>query len=96
MHYLFGFIVLAINGLIYYFAFYSPQQQNDWENLPTLPEYLSQHPECKTEDSENARCFSCGSDKVMFQPLTCLEDPRYKHFCVSCGKRLFRSKAILS
>ena len=87
---------LAIIALIYYFAFYSPAQQKDWENLPTLSEYLEKHPDCKTDDNENARCYSCGSDKVIFQPLTCLDDPRYKHFCLSCGKRLFRSKSIMS
>jgi hypothetical protein len=87
---------LAISALIYYFAIYSPTQQKDWEKLPTLVEYLEKHPECKTDDDENAKCYSCGSDKVIFQPLTCLEDPRYKHFCFSCGKVLFKSKAIMS
>lgn len=30
----------------------------------TLPEYFARHPECATNDSENARCCACG--KVLF------------------------------
>ncbi|MGL6618713.1 hypothetical protein ACSZN6_15030 [Aeromonas hydrophila] len=42
--------------------------QPDWDKLPTLPEYLARHPECATDDSENASCCACGSHKVLFQP----------------------------
>lgn len=31
----------------------------------TLPEYLARHPECATDDSENASCCACG--KVLFR-----------------------------
>lgn len=69
--------------------------QPDWEALPTLPEYLALHPECVTDDDENARCHGCGSDKVLFNPLTGRGDYRLRHTCLSCGKVLFRSRAIL-
>ena len=69
--------------------------QPDWESLPTLPEYLALHPECATTDAENARCHGCGSDKVLFTPLTGRGDYRLRHTCLACGKVLFRSRAIL-
>jgi len=69
--------------------------QPDWDKLPTLPEYLSLHPECTTEDDENASCYTCGSHKVLFSPLTGSGDYRLRHTCLACGKVLFRSRAIL-
>lgn len=69
--------------------------QPGWEALPTLPEYLALHPECAIEDAENARCHGCGSDKVLFLPLTGAGDYRLRHTCLACGKVLFRSRAIL-
>ncbi len=89
-------LVLIGTGALYYFTLYSKPQDDDWHKLPSLAEYLGKHPECKTEDPENAKCYSCGSDKVIFQPLTSHEDPRYKHICLSCKKILFKSKAIMS
>ncbi|MGL1053728.1 hypothetical protein ACSTD8_21520 [Vibrio vulnificus] len=89
-------LTLIAAAAFYYFVLYSKPQDDDWQKLPTLSEYLSTHPECRTDDPENAKCFSCGSDKVIFQPLTTHEDPRYKHICLSCKKTLFKSKAIMS
>ncbi|MCE0557697.1 hypothetical protein [Motilimonas sp. E26] len=89
----FGSPIIAM--AIYYFAFYNKPNDDYWRKLPTLPEYLALHPECITDDDENARCCHCHSDKVIFQPLTCHSDPRYKHFCLSCKRELFRSKSIL-
>ena len=69
--------------------------QPDWEALPTLPEYLARHPDCVTGDAENASCHACGSDKVVFHPLTGVGDYRLRHTCLACGKILFRSRTIL-
>jgi hypothetical protein len=85
----------VITIAIYYFAFYNKPTDDHWRKLPTLPEYLAKHPDCVTEDDENARCCHCQSDKVIFQPISCHLDPRYKHFCLSCKRELFRSDAIL-
>ncbi len=90
------FLIICGAGAFYYFVNYSKPQDDDWHKLPMLSEYLEKHPECKTNDPENAKCFHCGSDKVIFQPLTAHSDPRYKHVCLSCKKVLFRSKAIVS
>ena len=95
MQFLIGLGLLVAAGAFYYYVLYSPAQQGDWEKLPSLSEYLTSHPECKTSDEENAKCFSCGSGKVIFQPLTTHEDPRYKHICLSCSRTLFRSKSII-
>ncbi|PSW23404.1 hypothetical protein C9I94_14850 [Photobacterium swingsii] len=96
MDFIWLFLIGCGFSVFYYFVIYSKPQDSDWHRLPTLSEYLGKHPECKTNDSENAKCFSCGSDKVIFQPLTIHSDPRYKHVCLSCKKVLFRSKAIVS
>lgn len=96
MQFLIGLGVFIAAAAFYYYAYYSPVQQDYWEKLLTLPEYLERHPECKTSDDENASCYACHSEKVLFQPLTCLSDPRYKHICLSCGRILFRSKSIMS
>ncbi|PSU34918.1 hypothetical protein [Photobacterium lutimaris] len=96
MDFLLSTLVLIGAGAFYYFVLYSKPQDDDWHKLPSLSEYLAKHPECKTEDPESAKCYSCGSDKVIFQPLTSHEDPRYKHICLSCKKILFKSKAIMS
>ncbi|WP_022940551.1 hypothetical protein [Psychromonas hadalis] len=90
------YLIIAIGvTLQYYFVFYSPRQDEDWRKLPLLAEYLIQHPECKTDDDENARCYHCESNKVLFQPLTTHADPRYKHICLNCKTILFRSKSII-
>lgn len=96
MGFLLSTLALIGSGVFYYFILYSKPQDDDWHKLPSLSEYLDKHPECKTEDPESAKCYSCGSDKVIFQPLTTHEDPRYKHICLSCKKTLFKSKAIMS
>ncbi len=94
------FILLTLGligaGAYYYFVSYSKPQDDGLHKLPSLSEYLAQHPDCQTEDKESAKCYSCGSDKVIFQPLTGHGDPRYKHICLSCKKTLFKSKAIMS
>ncbi|RZP53812.1 hypothetical protein D8T45_24150 [Vibrio vulnificus] len=89
-------LILIGVGAYYYFVVYSKPQDDDWHKLPSLLEYLSKHPECKTDDPESAKCYNCGSDKVIFQPLTTHADPRYKHICLSCKKTLFKSKSIMS
>ncbi|CAH0533229.1 hypothetical protein VST7929_01093 [Vibrio stylophorae] len=88
-------LVIVGSAIFHYFVFYSKPQNDYWDKLPTLEDYLAQHPECKTEDPESAKCFSCGSNKVIFQPLSAHADPRYKHICLSCKKTLFKSKSII-
>lgn len=93
--YFIGLLIAIGFAAQYYFAFFSPHQDADWRKLPLLSEYLLKHPECKTDDDENASCYNCKSDKVIFQPLTSHEDPRYKHICMNCKRILFRSKSII-
>ena len=96
MQFLIGLGVVVAVGIFYYYVLYSPVQQDYWEKLPTLGQYLEKHPECKTDDDENAKCYACGSENVLFQPISSHIDPRYKHICLSCKRTLFRSKSIMS
>jgi len=68
--------LLVAAAASYYFVFYNKLLDDEWRKLPDLATYLNAHPECKTSDDENAKCSHCGSDKVIFQPLTMQSDPR--------------------
>ena len=93
---IFEFLFFILLGWIfYYFVFYNKPLDDEWQLLPDLHEYLSKYPNCKTEDTENASCCHCGSKTVVFQPLTSMIDPRYKHRCLSCKRLLFKSKSII-
>lgn len=89
-------LLMGAGAVFYYFVLYSKPQDDEWQKLPSLTEYLTEHPECKVDDPETAKCCKCGSNKVIFQPLTTHSDPRYKHVCLSCKKVLFKSKAVMS
>ncbi len=95
MSLLWSLIIIPLVAIFYYFVIYSKPKNDDWESLPTLEQYLKKYPHCKTADDENTMCSSCSSDKVIFQPLTAMSDPRYRHVCLSCNKVLFRSNSIM-
>jgi len=88
--------VSSCAALAAYLVFYFKLKGRHLRKLPSLAEYLERHPECRTDDNEKALCYSCKSDKVVFQPLTRVNDPRYKHRCMSCKKILFGSENIFS
>lgn len=89
-------ILLTAGGFFCYLIIYIKPRKDDWQELPTLTEYLSEHPECETDDPDNAKCFCCDSYKVIFRPLRRHPEDRYKHVCLSCSTALFRSNSIMS
>lgn len=89
-------ILLIAVALLCYFIINSKPHKDDWQKLPTLTEYLSEHPECETDDPDNAKCFCCDSYKVIFRPLRRDPEDHYKHICLSCSTALFRSGSIMS
>ena len=85
------FIGLAIVVGLLLLHYVYPRKGGEWLKLPFLAEYLLQHPECKTADTQSARCHNCQSKKVVYQQLTNNKNPRYKHICLNCKQPLFRS-----
>ncbi len=64
---LFG--LLAMGAPLYAVRFWDRRHAHpDWQRLPTRAEYLNAHPECPTGDELSARCYACGSDKVLGPP----------------------------
>ena len=64
---LFG--LLAMGATLYAVRFRDRRHAHpDWQRLPTRAEYLNAHPECATGDELSARCYACGSDKVLGPP----------------------------
>ncbi|MGY3885448.1 hypothetical protein [Aeromonas aquatica] len=73
--------LFAMGGTLYALRFWDKRHANpDWLRLPT------------SEDELNARCCTCGSDKVVGHPQTGWPDHRYRHTCLACGKVLFRTE----
>lgn len=88
---LFGLLALAAS--LYARRFWDQHHaQPDWQRLPTRAKYLSTHPECTTDDELGARCYACGSDKVLGHPQTGWFDHRFRHTCLACGKVLYRTE----
>lgn len=88
---LFG--LLAMGATLYAVRFWDRRNAHpDWQRLPTRAEYLNAHPECATGDELSARCYACGSDKVLGHPQTGWGDHRFRHTCLACGKLLFHTE----
>lgn len=86
--------LVALTSLYYFSSFRKPSIDY-WLDLPYLGEYLVKHPDCETNDPDNAKCCHCHSDTVVFQPLVSDEDRRYQHFCGTCENTLFRSRPLV-
>ena len=88
---LFG--LLAMGAPLYAVRFWDRRHAHpDWQRLPTRAEYLNAHPECPTGDELSARCYACGSDKVLGPPPSGWGDNRFRHTCLACGKALYRTE----
>ncbi|MCE9958256.1 hypothetical protein [Aeromonas rivipollensis] len=88
---LFG--LLAMGAPLYAVRFWDRRHAHpDWQRLPTRVEYLNAQPECATGDELSARCYACGSDKVLGHPQSGWFDNRFRHTCLACGKLLFHTE----
>lgn len=83
---IFGGIPLV--GLISYFSA-RRQHFSHKQNLPTLAEYIMQHPGCKTD--HGMRCFHCNSNSIRNLGLNNSADPRRVFVCNHCNSWLYRN-----
>lgn len=81
-------------GSLYYFAFYQVPSYANWQDLPYLQDYLIKHPDCKTKNIKNAKCYHCHSEKIHHKASKSNQDHHYKHYCSACDHTLFRSRTL--
>lgn len=60
-----------------------------WASMPTLADYLAQHPDCRTDNG--VKCTNCSSAGVKEKGLTSEQDARRTFVCSHCGAVLYRS-----
>lgn len=59
-----------------------------WRSLPTLDEYLEEHPECNT--GKGISCCTCGSRSIRNWGIAGADDWRRSFVCNHCGNYLHR------
>ena len=86
------FIIFPIGGLTLAFMVYRSEKRSHYwhkQNLPTLAEYIMQHPDCKTD--HGMRCFHCNSNSIRNLGLDNSADPRRVFVCNHCNSWLYRN-----
>lgn len=81
------FIILFLVGLNISFLYIN--YRNKYAKHPTFNEYKIFHPESVTGDK--VKCFSCNGTNIQFRGLSNATDRRKIHYCVTCGKPLYKS-----
>jgi len=60
-----------------------------WRAHPTMDQYLSEHPACKTPNG--VKCAKCGAGSIRNWGVRNASDPRRLFICNHCGEHLYRS-----
>ena len=80
--------VFAFVCFLAYFGWIKPHQ--NWLAWPTLEQYWSQHPDCRTDTG--VKCYNCGSKSTLQYGWSKKSDRRRAHKCNQCSKALYRTK----
>lgn len=64
-------------------------QYSRYRGLPTMQEYLSRHPECRT--ARGLKCFQCSSQSIRNWGLQNAHSSSRVHICNHCGTKLYRT-----
>jgi hypothetical protein len=83
-----GLIVIAVISLFAYFGWIKPHQ--NWLSWPTLEQYWSQHPDCRTNNG--VKCYNCGSRSTRHYGWKERADKRRIHKCNQCSTVLYRTE----
>lgn len=59
-----------------------------WASIPTLPDYIVQHPGCKTDTG--IQCATCRSESITEKGLASAQDARRTFVCSHCEIVLYR------
>ncbi len=60
-----------------------------YQGIPTMQEYLSRHPECRT--ARGLKCFQCNSQSIRNWGLQNAASSSRVHICNHCGAKLYRT-----
>jgi hypothetical protein len=60
-----------------------------WASIPTLPDFIAQHPDCKTDNG--IKCANCSSGSIKEKGLASEHDARRTFICSHCEVVLYRS-----
>ncbi|MCI1710837.1 MAG: hypothetical protein LKM39_11420 [Chiayiivirga sp.] len=63
----------------------------NWQALPTVDQYLAEHPHCRTD--RGIKCHSCNSTSIKNWGVFHATSEQRAFICNSCGKRLYRNEA---
>jgi len=63
--------------------------QRNWESHPTMDEYISKNPQCKT--GQGLKCVTCESMSIENRGINGVHDSRRMFICNHCGSNLYRS-----
>ncbi|MGB0281119.1 MAG: hypothetical protein ACPGAE_02915 [Neptuniibacter sp.] len=80
-----GVIALGFAAKIYFYF----KDQNNWKKMPTILDYTSEHPDCRSENG--IKCCYCGSKSIRNWGLNSPNDDRRVFICNHCGSDLYRS-----
>jgi hypothetical protein len=82
---------LLIIGFVWVFIVPAIRRKKSVLRLPSLEQYLAQHPKCQS--GKQVTCYACGGNSIY---LWWLYGPQVgqgpkKHICRTCGKELWHS-----
>ncbi len=91
-----GAIILLSVPIILAFVFITAnrthrQRLAEWRQLPTLGEYLAEHPDCKTD--QGPACSQCHTTNLINRGLSSPDSKQRILTCDSCNTPLFRAGA---
>jgi uncharacterized paraquat-inducible protein A len=81
--------VVAMLAVVYLQLADIKKARRSWAATPTLPDYITQHPECQTD--AGITCRECNSGNINEKGLANERDARRTFTCGRCEAVLYRS-----
>lgn len=80
---------IIFGGVVAMIYKFKRREVSRWKSHPTMDEYLTKNPECKTRNG--LMCSRCGSGSIKNWGLFGSEDTQRLFICNHCGENLYRS-----
>lgn len=89
---IFGIAVIFAGVAVTVAYYLAARRRHYWHktNLPTLQQYITQHPNCKTY--RGIQCLECNSGSIRNLGLDNASDPRRVFRCNHCNTLLYRNE----
>ena len=88
MTYIMQFFPFIIAAAVFWYGYTYPVRKAK-RLIPTLPQYLQSHPECKTDTG--IKCRVCGSKSIKTWGIRNQNDQCRMFICNHCDAHLYRS-----